>query len=101
VAEGHTPGPNGDLRVLKFDRAGKFLTSWGGKGNEPGKFQVAHGIGIYAGGLVWVADRENQRIQVFDQNGKFVREMKYAGLHARSRSAKMPCSCRTASRARC
>jgi hypothetical protein len=80
VAEGHTPGPMGDPRVLKFDKTGKFITSWGGKGKEPGKFEVAHGIGIDAGGLLWVADRENQRIQVFDQNGRFVREMKYAGL---------------------
>ena len=80
VAEGHTPGAMGDPRVLKFDRAGKFIKSWGGKGKEPGKFEVAHGIGIDAGGLVWVADRENQRIQVFDQNGTFVRQMKYAGL---------------------
>jgi NHL repeat len=35
----------------------------GPQGNEPGKFQVAHGIGIDVGGLVWVADRENQRIK--------------------------------------
>jgi sugar lactone lactonase YvrE len=80
IAQGHTPGDRGDARVLKFDRTGKFVTSWGGKGNGPGQFQVAHGIAIDAKGLVWVMDRENQRIQVFDQNGKYVREMKYAGL---------------------
>ena len=80
VAQGHTPGPMGDPRVLKFDKTGRFIKSWGGKGKEPGKFEVAHGIGIDAGSLLWVADRENQRIQVFDQNGTFVREMKYAGL---------------------
>src|SRR5688500_7207866 len=39
VSQGHTPGANGDARVLKFDKDGKFLTQWGGKGNEPGKFQ--------------------------------------------------------------
>jgi DNA-binding beta-propeller fold protein YncE len=80
VAQGHTPGDRGDARVLKFDRTGKFLTSWGGKGTAPGQFQVAHGISIDAKGLLWVSDRENQRIQVFDANGTFVREMKYAGL---------------------
>jgi len=80
VAQGHTPGPNGDARVLKFDKSGRFLKSWGGKGNGPGQFQVAHGIAIDPKGLVWVADRENQRIQVFDQDGTFVREMKYKGL---------------------
>jgi sugar lactone lactonase YvrE len=80
VVEGHTPGPMGDPRVLKFDKTGKFVKSWGGKGKEPGKFEVAHGVAIDAKGLLWVADRENQRIQVFDQDGAFVREMKYAGL---------------------
>jgi len=80
IVEGHTPGPKGDARVLKFDKTGKFLTQWGGKGTAPGQFEVAHGIAIDAKGLLWVADRENQRIQVFDQQGTFVREMKYAGL---------------------
>ena len=80
VVQGHTPGPNGDARVLKFDRTGKFIKSWGGKGSAPGQFQVAHGIDIDAKGLLWVADRENQRVQVFDQDGTFVREIKYKGL---------------------
>ena len=80
VVQGHTPGPGGDARVLKFDRNGKFIKSWGGKGTGPGQFQVAHGIAIDAKGLLWVMDRENQRIQVFDSDGTFVREMKYAGL---------------------
>jgi DNA-binding beta-propeller fold protein YncE len=80
VAQGHTPGPDGDARVLKFDKNGKFIKSWGGKGSGPGQFQVAHGLAIDAKGLLWVADRENQRIQVFDQDGKFVREVKYKGL---------------------
>jgi streptogramin lyase len=80
VVQGHTPGASGDPRVLKFDKTGKFIKSWGGKGKEPGKFDVAHGISVDAKGLLWVADRENSRIQVFDQDGTFVREMKYAGL---------------------
>jgi sugar lactone lactonase YvrE len=80
VAQGHTPGAEGDARVLKFDKNDKFIKSWGGKGSGPGQFQVAHGIAIDAKGLVWVADRENQRIQLFDQDGKFVREVKYKGL---------------------
>jgi sugar lactone lactonase YvrE len=80
VAQGHTPGANGDARVLKFDKAGKFITQWGGHGKEPGKFEVAHSIAFDSQGQLWVADRENQRIQVFDTGGKYVREMKYAGL---------------------
>jgi sugar lactone lactonase YvrE len=80
VAQGHTPGAGGDARVLKFDKTGKFIKSWGGKGSGPGQFQVAHGIAIDAKGLLWVADRENQRIQVFEQDGTFVREVRYKGL---------------------
>ena len=80
VVQGHTPGAKGDPRVLRFDRSGKLIHSWGGKGKDPGKFDVAHGLAIDARGQLWVADRENQRIQVFDQDGKFIRELKYAGL---------------------
>jgi len=80
VSQGHTPGTAGDPRILKFDRTGRFITSWGGKGTRPGQFDVAHGIAIDAQGMVWVMDRENQRIQIFDFNGTFVREMKYSGL---------------------
>jgi sugar lactone lactonase YvrE len=80
VAQGHTPGPRGDARVLKFDRNGRFVKSWGGKGKAPGQFEVAHSLAIDAKGLLWVTDRENQRIQIFDADGTFVRELKYAGL---------------------
>jgi DNA-binding beta-propeller fold protein YncE len=80
VVQGHTPGPTGDARVLKFDKTGKFIKSWGGKGNGPGQFQVAHGIDIDRDGNLWVADRENQRLQIFTPDGAFVREIKYAGL---------------------
>src|SRR5215472_14235993 len=81
VTQGHTPGAGkGDPRVLKFDKNGNFVKTWGGKGTEPGKFDVAHGIAIDAKGLLWVTDRENQRIQIFDQDGKYIREVKYAGL---------------------
>jgi len=81
VTQGHSPGPGkGDPRVLKFDKSGNFIKTWGGKGTERGKFDVANGIAIDAKGLLWVTDRENQRIQIFDQDGKYVREIKYAGL---------------------
>jgi DNA-binding beta-propeller fold protein YncE len=80
IAQGHTPGASGDPRVLKFDRNGTFIKSWGGKGREPGKFDVAHGLALDAKGRLWVTDRENQRIQIFDTDGKFIKELKYAGL---------------------
>jgi DNA-binding beta-propeller fold protein YncE len=79
IVQGHNPA-GGDPRVLKFDRNGNFVKSWGGKGKDSGQFAVAHGIGIDAKNQLWVADRENQRIQVFDTDGKFIREMKYGGL---------------------
>jgi DNA-binding beta-propeller fold protein YncE len=80
IAQGHTPGANGDPRVLKFDKTGKFLKSWGGKGKDPGKFDVAHGLAFDAKGQLWVTDRENQRIQIFDPDGKYIKELKYSGL---------------------
>ncbi len=85
VSQGHTPGAGRGGApqapgVLKFDKNGNFIKFWGGKGTEPGKFEVAHGIAIDAKGLLWVTDRENQRIQIFDQDGKYIREIKYAGL---------------------
>jgi sugar lactone lactonase YvrE len=80
VAQGHTPGPNGDARVLKFRKDGTFVQSWGGKGSEAGRFQVAHGIALDASGQLWVSDRENQRVQVFGQDGTFVRQIHYRGL---------------------
>lgn len=79
VVQGHTEG-KGDPRVLKFDKGGHFIKSWGGIGTEPGRFLVGHGIAVDHKGLLWVADRENQRIQVFDQDGTFVKEMKIGGL---------------------
>lgn len=79
VVQGHTEG-KGDPRVLKFDKDGHFIKSWGGIGTEPGKFLVAHGIAVDSKGLLWVSDRENQRIQVFDQDGTFIKEMKIGGL---------------------
>jgi DNA-binding beta-propeller fold protein YncE len=79
IVQGHTPG-KGDPRVLKFDKDGNFKKSWGGLGTDPGMFNVAHGIAFDAKGLLWVADRENERIQIFDDEGKFIREIKYAGL---------------------
>jgi sugar lactone lactonase YvrE len=81
VTQGHLPGPGrGNPRVLKFDKTGKFLKTWGGKGTGPGEFDVAHGLQIDSKGLLWVTDRENQRIQIFDQDGKYLREVKFAGL---------------------
>jgi DNA-binding beta-propeller fold protein YncE len=65
-------GPN--TRVVKFSGNGKFLKWWGGKGTDPGQFNVPHSIAIDSGGRVYVADRSNNRIQIFDQDGKFLNQ---------------------------
>jgi DNA-binding beta-propeller fold protein YncE len=77
VVQGHGMG---DPRVLRFDKTGKSIKSWGGKGTGPGQFDVPHSIVIDSSGLVYVADRQNRRIQVFDIEGRFIKEWKYAGL---------------------
>jgi DNA-binding beta-propeller fold protein YncE len=77
VLQGHGQA---DSRVLRFDKRGTLEKSWGGKGAGPGQFDIAHGIAVDAKGMVYVADRQNRRIQVFDGDGKFIKEWKYQGL---------------------
>lgn len=62
----------GNARIHKFDSKGKLLLSWGEPGDDPGQFRLPHGIFVDKLDRVWVADRENDRIQVFDKEGKFV-----------------------------
>jgi DNA-binding beta-propeller fold protein YncE len=77
VVQGHG---RADPKVLKFDKKGAFLTSWGGKGTGPGQFDTAHSIIVDGKGLVYVADRQNRRVQIFDLGGKYIKEWKFAGL---------------------
>ena len=62
----------GNSRVAKFSPRGKFLFDWGRKGDKPGEFNTPHNVALDASGRVYVADRTNKRIQVFDENGKFL-----------------------------
>jgi peptidylamidoglycolate lyase len=62
----------GNSRVAKFSAEGKFLLDWGHKGQGPGEFDLPHSIAVDAQGRVYVADRMNVRIQIFDANGKFL-----------------------------
>ncbi len=80
--------PNGHLfvsdgycnaRVIEYDAAGKKLNQWGRKGTGPGEFNTVHSIGMSPQGNLYVADRENGRLQWFDQKGKFLGEWKYGG----------------------
>lgn len=61
-----------NTRVMKFSADGKFLLQWGSKGSGPGQFDLPHGIALDAAGKVYVADRSNLRIQVFDSSGHFL-----------------------------
>jgi DNA-binding beta-propeller fold protein YncE len=76
-------GPRGDLyvsdgygncRVHRFSPAGALLRSWGTAGQGPGQFFLPHGIAAAADGRVFVCDRENDRIQIFDPDGEYLAE---------------------------
>ncbi|HEX3176599.1 MAG TPA: peptidyl-alpha-hydroxyglycine alpha-amidating lyase family protein [Methylomirabilota bacterium] len=61
----------GNSRVHKYDPKGRHLLSWGEPGTDPGCFNLPHNIATDAAGLVYVADRENHRVQIFDANGRY------------------------------
>lgn len=69
VADGY-----GNARVVKFDRNGRFLKSWGTFGSGLGEFNLPHSIVIDNQGRIYVADRENKRIQIFDSEGRYLRQ---------------------------
>jgi hypothetical protein len=69
VADGY-----GNARVHRFDKDGRLIASWGEPGAGPGQFHVVHGIAIDSSGIVYVADRENNRIQLFTDSGKYLGE---------------------------
>jgi DNA-binding beta-propeller fold protein YncE len=69
----------GNSRVHKYAPNGTLLTSWGEPGTDPGQFNIAHNICCDAEGWVYVADRENHRVQVFDGNGRF--ETQWSNMH--------------------
>ena len=63
-------------RVAKFDKNGDWVMSWGEPGTGPGQFRLPHAIAIDRNDNVYVGDRTNRRVQVFDTNGKYLREWK-------------------------
>jgi sugar lactone lactonase YvrE len=76
ITQGHGKGAP---YVIKFDANGDFVTAWGGEGTAPGQFDVPHAIVVDPEGLVHVADRTNQRVQVFDADGNYIRESRHPG----------------------
>jgi peptidylamidoglycolate lyase len=65
-----------NTRVVKFTADGRFEFEWGGKGDGPGQFNLPHGIALDAQGRVFVCDRTNSRLQIFDAHGKFLDQWK-------------------------
>jgi sugar lactone lactonase YvrE len=62
--------------VLKFSKDGKFTRSWGKLGTAPGEFDQPHALAMDSRGRLFVGDRNNNRIQIFDQDGKLLDEWK-------------------------
>jgi peptidylamidoglycolate lyase len=64
----------GNSRILKFSAQGKYLLEWGKKGDKEAQFNIPHGINLDYNGNIYVADRENNRIEVFDPDGRFIKQ---------------------------
>jgi hypothetical protein len=84
VVDGHsgqnpkTP-PDYVTRVVKFSKDGKFVKEWGRLGSGPGEFRNAHAVAVDSRGRLFVGDRGNGRLQIFDSEGKFIAEWKQFG----------------------
>ena len=77
VADGHSgqntdPAPGSTGRILKFDKDGNFIKEWGEIGFRPGQFRTPHALAFDSQGRLFVADRGNHRIQIFDQDGNLL-----------------------------
>ena len=72
IADGH--GGDSNARILKFDKDGKFIKTWGKKGTGPGEFDIPHCLAFDSKGRLFVCDRNNNRIQIFDQDGNYIAE---------------------------
>jgi streptogramin lyase len=74
IADGY-----GNSRIVEYTADGKRVKQWGRPGTGPGEFHLPHSIQIGADGTIYVADRENGRIQKFDMGGKFLGEIAHLG----------------------
>src|SRR5262245_38180586 len=80
VSDGHAPTKSNAGRVVKLSKDGQFIKAWGRKGSATGEFDEPHDIFVGGSrGWVYVADRQNNRIQVFDQDGMFIAAWKQFG----------------------
>ena len=74
VADGHSGAGTelGNARIMKFDSRGRFIKTWGRKGMGPGEFDEVHSLELDSQGRLFIADRQNNRIQIFDADGNFI-----------------------------
>ena len=77
VSDGHSgqydnPPPNTNGRIVKFTKDGQYVKEWGKLGSAPGEFRTPHALAFDSRGRLFVADRGNHRIQIFDQDGKLL-----------------------------
>ena len=78
VSEGHAP-TFGNSRIMKFDKNGKFIATFGRLGSGDGEFKGPHVLAFDSQGRLFVADRSNSRVDIFDQAGKFIAAWKQFG----------------------
>ena len=71
IAEGHASTPGWTAKVMKFDASGKMVKEWGKWGNGDGEFDQPHALAFDSKGMLYVGDRNNNRIQIFDQDGNY------------------------------
>jgi hypothetical protein len=74
VGDGH--GGNTNARIMKFTKDGKLIKSWGKKGSGPGELDTPHALAMDSQGRLFVADRNNNRVQIFDQEGNYIADWK-------------------------
>ena len=79
VSQNHTNNYKGQPRVIKFDANGKFIKQWGSSGTGPGEFGMPHCLAMDSKGNLYVGDRDNNRIQIFTQDGKFLGQLTQFG----------------------
>ena len=77
VTDSHRNGKNN--RVVKFRKDGTFVLEWGQKGSGPGELSEPHTIAVDSQGRLFVGDRENNRIQIFDQEGRYLDQWRQFG----------------------
>jgi hypothetical protein len=74
-----TDGESSNARVVKFSKDGTFIKAWGTRGSGPGQLKDPHSIALDSAGHVYVANRGNQRIEVFDSDGKYLNQLPQFG----------------------